>query len=267
MDILPQHVLGILMEVSRSHIFTSFRVYGEESITVSLKFNRHGDNTGNDSDHYVPTNTDSTLKSRQFRSKPPSGIVRDHKRQSEWQNNKSNNNTSNGGGDPAMFYTTSYSNTSPFFNINSIQDSGIDATHNGLSSTLLETSPTDKCMPQQTSHNVTTRDVAVTCDNFSLETETQTCSETMNVNIALQTMAPHTSANACQTVPPVSRKTQSLNFNNCTRRIQTLPISLCNVSTQSEYIHTTSTDTMTCRVQVNEAACNTQTAVQRLLRH
>ena len=61
----------------------------------------------------------------------------------------------------------------------------------------------------------------------------------------------------------VSRKTQSLNFNNCTRRIQTLPIPKSSVATQSEYINTRYADTMTCNVEVKEASSNTLAAETR----
>ena len=155
---------------------------------------------------------DSGVKSRQFRSKPPSSILRDQHRQSEWHNNKTKNNTinDNASGDLDMYYTTRVSNTtqSQLFNMNhSMQDSGIEV-HNGLSSTLLETSAPGQCMPPNMKHNVSTNDFTVACrGDICKESETQTCPESiMTVNISQQTMAPHTSAGACQTDPRCKQK-------------------------------------------------------------
>ena len=266
MDTLPQFVIKMLEDISREHKLQSWRVYGEENIVVSLRFqgSSHIGGTNSDNTDYA-TGIGHTSKGQFYRSKPPTSVRRDSDRRINWLN-RQNQDT------PIQLKSTTLGDTD--YSINTItdrpthsqygfQDSGIDISinNNVLSSTVVAGEAgtlTDQYVHTNgDNHNDL---LTLKIDNSSntntgdREMGTQTSMDNDScISIHQQTCPPNTNSNFCQTYPSVNRKTQTRNLNSCFRRVQTLPIQQLNVSTQHVNLTNDSKQTMTLIVDQAEA--------------
>ena len=256
-DYLPQCVTRFIQDISIDHTFTSWRVYGEDNVTISLKF--CGNSNSNEPDLNIITK-DRPIRHQQYRTKPPSSIRRDQQRQCERQTAKDKPNISPIVENNRPSFTIGHVSTPPEYNMFNLEDSGIESTRNLLSSTVHHTPICDNQYQRVdgTKHNATMSDIGVTCEGFTMDTSSQTCkAPTSGTDVSQQTCNIDASARASQTNPVTHRKCQTINFNNCTRRMQTLPIPHVHASTQSEQIHCNSVDTMTMITEVADASSHT----------
>ena len=86
MDNLPQQVTRILSEVTRNCYLSSWRIYGEENIQVTLKFSSH--KAGIDTADQYSTGMHGAQTKQYYRSKPPSCVARDQARLLHFQTEK-----------------------------------------------------------------------------------------------------------------------------------------------------------------------------------
>ena len=178
-------------------------------------------------------------------------MKRDSERQINWFNRQ--NQHINMQLKPTTTGDTDYNIDTGMQGVYSKQDSGIDfsISNNVLSSTVLGcegVTETDQSVYiSGNKHNVLTMilDQASNTNKTDLDIGTQTPMDVDKCVRAQQTCIPFTNSQPCQTVPAVHRKTQTLNFNSCFRRIQTMPIQNVNASTQSENPMSDSKQTMT----------------------
>jgi hypothetical protein len=79
MDALPKGLQNILQQVILNNRLTSWRVYGETSIVVTLRFS---DTLDSYTQYTTPGN--NHIHNQSYRSKPPSAVARDTIKLSEY---------------------------------------------------------------------------------------------------------------------------------------------------------------------------------------
>lgn len=257
MDNLPKGLQDILSQITMNNRLTSWRVYGENSIVVTLRFS---DSLDNYSQH-----GDGNTYNQSFRSKPPSAVARDNVRFSEYLGHKLDTPID------ADFVTNATNDS-----MRQQQDSGC------LSSTPVQL---NKYASLHDVNNPTARKYSVApisvdpkeaCNlqlpsavgNKHPQIMSNACLQTSGivactVTKSTETETPPSTPKASQTTPPKCRKSQTDLQANQFKGIQTLPILKSDVCIQSEHVYSESHATMTEQADSRTVAVSTDPPVSR----
>ena len=244
MDNLPEHVTRILLEATKDRNLTSWRIFGEYNLQVTLKFTA----LNSEADQYG--NIDAGSKHDiHYRSKPQSAVERDIARSMAYRQRSDTiyNNSEH--------VDIGYSTLSP--------QQSKDYDNSYLCSTHIHTSGIGQAnnhndLPAFSTPNIpqATTAMSQTSNHNGINVETM-CSVDIDQH-ATQTDMPSHSVTSVQTEKAKSRKLQTMNFNTQFKRSQTLPIATMEHSTQSENICSHPAETMTINPMTQHAMTNTE---------
>ena len=255
MDNLPKGLQDILSHIIMNNRLTSWRVYGENSIVVTLRFS---DSLDNYSQH-----GNGNTYNQSFRSKPPSAVARDTVRFSEYLGHKLDTPRD------ADFVTNATNDS-----MHQQQDSGClsstpvqlnkysslhdvnNPTARKYSVAPISVDPKEACNLQLPSAVGNPKNMSNACLQTS---DIVACTVTKST----ETETPPSTPKASQTIPPKSRKSQTDLQANQFKGIQTLPILKSDVCIQSENVYSESHATMTEQADSRTVSVSTDPPVSR----
>ena len=202
MEELPCKLVDLLKTILKDNVISSWRIQSFNNLTLSIRFESHIGQYGN--------TTDMTYMDRQYRSKPPSCVVRDNARQQEWYHRK--------------ISEESHQVESGVFSMSQTQDDSIKETSEQYAHSMSHvgastpqpvnigkanhnaTNREDQITPQAERHNPNTLSDAIVEHGVTLVDTATNTHKILNENEGTQTIiVPHFNA-SCQVSPDTKRR-------------------------------------------------------------